>query len=76
MSWHDVYHSFDDDSLVTLANAGLLRRAMKDVEAGKVGWQGEPGGALRADGQQVLLDGGGPQKGRCWRRSSAWPSRA
>lgn len=65
MSWHDVYRSFDDDSLVTLANAGLLRRAMKDVEAHKVGWQGEPGGALLADGQQVLLDGGGPQKGRC-----------
>jgi len=65
MSWQELYRSFDDDSLATLANAGLLRRAVKDVEAGKVGWQDEPGGALLADGQQVQLDGGGPQKGRC-----------
>jgi len=65
MSWQEVYRSFDDDSLATLANAGLLRRAIKDVEAGKVGWQDKPGGALVADGQQVRLDGGGPQKGRC-----------
>lgn len=65
MSWQTVYRSFDDDSLATLANAGLLRRALKDVEAGKVGWQGEAGGLVTADGQQVTLDGGGPQKARC-----------
>lgn len=65
MSWQDVYRSFDDDSLATLANAGLLRRAIKDVEAGKVGWQDQAGGVLLADGQAVRLDGGGPQKGRC-----------
>lgn len=65
MSWRDVYRSFDDDSLATLANAGLLRRAIKDVEAGKVGWQDQAGGVLLADGQAVRLDGGGPQKGRC-----------
>lgn len=65
MSWQAVYRSFDDDSLATLANAGLLRRALKDVEAGKVGWQGDAGGVVLADGQQVRLDGGGPQKARC-----------
>lgn len=65
MSWHAVYRSFDDDSLATLANAGLLRRALKDIEAGKVGWRDDVGGALVADGQRVLLDAGGPQKGRC-----------
>lgn len=65
MSWQAVYRSFDDDSLATLANAGLLRRALKDVEAGKVGWQAGAGGLLLADGQHVTLDGGGPQKGRC-----------
>lgn len=65
MSWQSVYRSFDDDSLATLANAGLLRRALKDVEAGKVGWLADAGGALLADGQHVTLDGGGPQKGRC-----------
>ncbi|MGK5023646.1 SWIM zinc finger family protein [Janthinobacterium sp. RB2R34] len=65
MSWQAVYRSFDDDSLATLANAGLLRRALKDVEAGKVGWQQDAGGIVLADGQQVTLDGGGPQKARC-----------
>lgn len=65
MSWQAVYRSFDDDSLATLANAGLQRRALKDVEAGKVGWQGEAGGVVQADGQRVTLDGGGPQKARC-----------
>ena len=65
MSWQAVYRSFDDDSLATLANAGLLRRALKDVEAGTVGWQAGAGGLLLADGQHVTLDGGGPQKGRC-----------
>ena len=65
MSWQAVYRSFDDDSLATLANAGLLRRALKDVEAGKVGWQAQAGGVVLADGQQVTLDAGGPQKGRC-----------
>ena len=65
MSWQAVYRSFDDDSLATLANVGLLRRALKDVEAGKVGWQGEAGGVVQADGQRVALDGGGPQKARC-----------
>lgn len=65
MNWQSVYRSFDDDSLATLANAGLLRRALKDVEAGKVGWQDAAGGVVLADGQQVRLDGSGPQKGRC-----------
>jgi len=65
MSWQAVYRSFDDDSLATLASPGLLRRALKDVEAGKVGWQADQGGVVLADGQQVRLDGGGPQKARC-----------
>lgn len=65
MNWPQVYRSFDDATLETLANAGLLRRAAKDVEAGKVGWRDDAGGALLADGHNVVLDGGGPQKGRC-----------
>lgn len=67
MIWTDAYRAYDDDTLATLANAGLLRRAAKDVEAGKVQWQrqGETDGVLLADGQQVQLDARGPQKAQC-----------
>lgn len=67
MPWFDVYRAFDDDTLTTLANAGLLRRAAKDVEAGKLAWLElrEDGGALSADGQRVELDARGPGQARC-----------
>ena len=38
MAWYDGYRAYDDDTLATLANPGLLRRAAKDVEAGKIAW--------------------------------------
>ncbi|WP_417070405.1 SWIM zinc finger family protein [Niveibacterium terrae] len=67
MPWFDVYRAYDDDTLTTLANAGLLRRAAKDVEAGKLAWLElrEDGGALSADGQRVELDTRGPGQARC-----------
>ena len=67
MTWTHAYRAYDDDTLATLANAGLLRRAAKDVEAGKVQWQrqGEADGVLLADGQQVQLDARVPQKAQC-----------
>ena len=67
MTWTHAYRAYDDDTLATLANAGLLRRAAKDVEAGKVQWQrqGEADGVRLADGQQVQLDARGPQKAQC-----------
>ncbi len=67
MAWHDGYRAYDDDTLATLANPGLLRRAAKDVEAGRVGWaeQGDAGGVVAADGQRVTLDARGPQQARC-----------
>lgn len=67
MPWFDSYRAYDDDTLTALANAGLLRRAAKDVEAGKVGWaeQGEEGGVVAADGQRVQLDARGPQQAHC-----------
>jgi hypothetical protein len=67
MDWPAAYRAYDDDTLVALASAGLLRRAAKDVEAGKVGWS-PPGGAtstIEADGQPVELDARGPQHARC-----------
>ena len=66
-AWFEGYRAYDDDTLTALANAGLLRRAAKDVEAGKVQWakQGDDGGVVEADGQRVQLDARGPQKAQC-----------
>ncbi|WP_256079592.1 SWIM zinc finger family protein [Massilia sp. YIM B04103] len=68
MNWLAIYRNFDDDALAALASAGLLRRAAKDVDAGKVAWAAPPteqGGAIRADGQLVQADAQGPAKARC-----------
>jgi hypothetical protein len=67
MSWHDLYCSYDDDALTVLANTGLLRRAVKDLESGRVVWigQGESGGAIAVDGQRVDLDSRGIRHARC-----------
>ena len=67
MSWMEVWRGYDDDTLAALANAGLLRRATKDVEAGKVALveQDIEGGWITADGQRVRVDSHGPQKARC-----------
>lgn len=32
MSWQTVYFHYDEDALTVFANAGLLRRAKKDVD--------------------------------------------
>jgi hypothetical protein len=67
MPWHAAYRAYDDDTLTALANAGLLRRAAKDVEAGKVGWaeRRDDGGVVAADGQRVALDARGPRHAHC-----------
>lgn len=67
MHWILACRAYDDDTLATLANPGLLRRAYKDVEAGKMRWleEGEQSGVIEADGQRVKLDGHGPQKATC-----------
>lgn len=67
MPWFDTYRAYDDDTLTALANAGLLRRAAKDMEADKLAWieQRDDGGAVAADGQRVELDARGPQHARC-----------
>ncbi len=67
MSWQAAYRAYDDDTLVALANAGLLRRAAKDLEAGAIRWleQQDAGGTVEVDGQQVRLDARGPQQARC-----------
>lgn len=65
--WYRAYRAYDDDTLTALGNAGLLRRAAKDVEAGKVAWleQGDTEGVIGVDGQRVRLDARGPAQMRC-----------
>lgn len=64
---------FDDAALATLANPGLVRRAHRDVEEGKVRLaSSEPGKAgVMADGQRVSLDARGPAAADCACRSVA-----
>ncbi|KAF1072124.1 MAG: hypothetical protein GAK45_00302 [Pseudomonas citronellolis] len=66
-AWQNRYASYDDAALEQLANAGLLRRAGKDVEAGKLRWleQDAEHGRIEADGQQVHLDAGGIAAAQC-----------
>lgn len=63
-----AYANYDDEALAALASVGLLRRAVKDVEAGKVGWHADDGaaaGMVEADGQRVQLILPGPGAARC-----------
>ncbi|MFC5460351.1 SWIM zinc finger family protein [Massilia niabensis] len=66
--WHRAWGNYDDEALAALASTGLLRRAGKDVEAGKVGWHPDGGaaaGLVAADGQRVELAIQGPGGARC-----------
>ena len=67
MAWLDTCRSCDDDTLTVLANAGLLRRAAKDVDAGKAAWidQSASDGIVAVDGQRVQIDVRGPRHARC-----------
>ncbi|RLZ08923.1 hypothetical protein EAH57_07830 [Acinetobacter sp. 2JN-4] len=61
MSWQQQYLAYDQDSLATYANAGLVRRALKDIEAEKVVLRTEQAGqvSIESDGQQVCLSATG-----------------
>ena len=65
--------AFDDDALATLANPGLVRRAHRDVEEGKVQVvAATPDRAeVEADGHRVSLDARGPGKAECACKSVA-----
>ena len=62
--WLHIYRNTDDDTLAALGSTGMVRRAAKDVEAGKVAWETPPH-LLRADGQLVRIDAGGPARASC-----------
>lgn len=65
--------AFDDAALATLANPGLVRRARRDVEEGKVSLAGVAGdhADLLADGQAVRIDVRGPKAATCACKSAA-----
>lgn len=69
----DALAGFDDAALATLANPGLVRRAHRDVEEGKVRLLSGAAGkaAIEADGQRVELDLRGPRSADCACRSVA-----
>lgn len=58
---------YDDTALETLANRGLLRRAAKDVENGKVCVTNESAERIvvTADGERVEIDARGPRAAQC-----------
>jgi hypothetical protein len=59
--------AFDDGALEALANKGLVRRAQKDIEAGKVAITAESaaGITVAADGETVKITAHGPREARC-----------
>ncbi len=65
--------AFDDAALATLANPGLVRRAHRDVEEGKLRLvsAGDGKAAVEADGQLVTLDARGPRAADCACKSVA-----
>ncbi|MDR7656440.1 SWIM zinc finger family protein [Acinetobacter junii] len=67
MSWQHQYLAYDQNSLATYANTGLVRRALKDIEAGKVILQTERSEhiTIESDGQQVGLSSAGLVNASC-----------
>jgi hypothetical protein len=70
---HASLSAFDDAALATLANPGLVRRAHRDVEEGKVTVVSAAAGRaeVEADGHRVSLDARGPGKAECACKSVA-----
>lgn len=65
--------AFDDAALATLANPGLVRRAHRDVEEGKVRLVSAAAGRaeIEADGHLVVLDARGAKAAPCACKSVA-----
>lgn len=65
MSWQTVYFHYDEDALTVFANAGLLRRAKKDLDNQKVALTDAEIGQFLSDGQCVVLHEAGIQQATC-----------
>ena len=70
---HASLAAFDDAALATLANPGLVRRAHRDVEEGKVAVLSAAvsRAEVEADGHRVVIDARGPGKAECACKSVA-----
>ena len=67
MSLDAMLATHDEAALTSLASVGLMRRARRDLEAGKAEVQTRDANAavVIADGQTVNIDGKGPAKASC-----------
>lgn len=67
-----AFAAYDAETLAALAGEGLLRRAQKDLDAGKVArLEHEPASVL-ADGQTVRLDPLKPERSTCTCPAAGW----
>jgi hypothetical protein len=59
--------AFDEAALEALGSKGLVRRALRDLDEGKLSFAGDEGDAARilVDGETVTIDGRGPASSRC-----------
>ncbi|MEO9827203.1 MAG: hypothetical protein ABJF50_22605 [Paracoccaceae bacterium] len=67
MSLNAMLDTHDASALSALASVGLVRRATRDLEAGKaeVKARDEISASVTADGQEVQLDAAGPSAAQC-----------
>jgi hypothetical protein len=63
----EMIAAHDDNALEALSSKGLVRRALRDVEAGLAAVKQRDGKAAMviADGQEVAIDAAGPRKAKC-----------
>jgi hypothetical protein len=69
----DSLSAFDNQTLATLANPGLVRRARRDLEEGRLRLllAGDGRAEVEADGQLVTIDARGPRLATCACKSVA-----
>jgi hypothetical protein len=67
-----AFVAYDPDTLAALAGEGLLRRAQKDLEAGKVARIAYEPLSVLADGQTVRLDPLKPERSACTCPAAGW----
>ena len=67
MSWSQIYLNYDQDALAVYANVGVIRRALKDIQANKVKLIEHQQSHLlfEVDSQQVKLTPQGIQTANC-----------
>lgn len=67
MSLSAMLDTHDANALAALASVGLVRRATRDLDAGKakIKTRDHASAIVAADGQEVALDGAGPNAAQC-----------